>query len=153
MATQHPAALHDLPGFITAPGESDLLLTVTTISLISMILALGIFFLKLHSLPERLGHKKLQFEIVGVLGLLSLFTHIHLFWVAGLILALIELPDFTTPLGRIATSLEKVSGNGTSAAMPDDKHHPVANAVVADTKAIVGKTATAAKAAIAEKDV
>lgn len=61
-------------------------------------------------MPERLGHKKLQFEIVAVLGLLSLFTHVHAFWVAGLLLALIDLPDFQTPLKRIATSLETLSG-------------------------------------------
>ncbi len=57
-----------------------------------------------------MGHKKLQFEVVAVLGLLSLFTHIHLFWVAGLLLALIDLPDFTTPLKRMASALEKLSG-------------------------------------------
>lgn len=57
-----------------------------------------------------MGHKKLQFEVVAVLGLLSLFTHVHLFWVAGLLLALIDLPDFTTPLRRMAGALEKLSG-------------------------------------------
>ena len=43
-----------------------------------------------------MAHKsqKLQFEIVAVLGLLALFTHIHLFWIAGLLLALVDLPDF-----------------------------------------------------------
>jgi hypothetical protein len=70
-----------------------------------------VFFFFMHSLPERLGHKKLQFEIVAVLGLISLFTHIHIFWVAGLILALIDFPDFSTPLQRIAHSLEKISGS------------------------------------------
>ena len=65
----------------------------------------------LHTLPERIAHKsqKLQFEIVAVLGLLALFTHIHLFWVAGLLLALIDLPDFGTPLRRIAGSVEKIA--------------------------------------------
>jgi len=57
-----------------------------------------------------MGHKKLQFEIVAVLGLLSLFTHVHAFWVAGLLLALIDLPDFQTPLRRMAASLERLSG-------------------------------------------
>ncbi len=61
-------------------------------------------------MPERMGHKKLQFKVVAVLGLLSLFTHVHLFWVAGLLLALIDLPDFTTPLKRMAGALEKLSG-------------------------------------------
>ena len=72
-------------------------------------------FFRLHSLPERLGHKKFQFEIVAVLGLLSLFTHVHAFWVAGLLLALIDLPDFQTPLKRIAASVEKLSGTQTVA--------------------------------------
>ena len=92
---------------MTAPGESDVLFTITTIVVIAATLLLGVVFFRLHSLPERLGHKKLQFEIVAVLGLLSLFTHVHAFWVAGLLLALIDLPDFQTPLQRIATSLER----------------------------------------------
>jgi hypothetical protein len=109
-AAQHPAASHHLPWFLTGPGESDALMTMTTIVVIAAVFGLGVVFFKLHSLPERLGHKKLQFEIVAVLGLLSLFTHIHAFWVAALLLALIDLPDFQTPLKRIATSLEAMSG-------------------------------------------
>ena len=85
-------------------------IAITTVVVIGTVLGLGILFFRLHSLPERLGHKKFQFEIVAVLGLLSLFTHVHAFWVAGLLLALIDLPDFQTPLRRIATSLEKLSG-------------------------------------------
>ena len=108
--SQHPVASHHLPWFITAPGHSDTLFAFTTLIVIATVLALGILFFRLHSLPERMGHKKLQFEIVAVLGLLSLFTHVHLFWVAGLLLALIDLPDFQTPLKRIATSLERLSG-------------------------------------------
>ena len=99
-----------MPWFLTAHGQSDTLMTITTIVVIAVILGLGLVFFRLHSLPERLGHKKLQFEIVAVLGLLSLFTHVHAFWVAGLLLALIDLPDFQTPLKRIASSLEKLSG-------------------------------------------
>ena len=55
-----------------------------------------------------MAHKsqKLQFEIVAVLGLISLFTHMHIFWVAGLLLALIDLPDFGTPMRSIADSVE-----------------------------------------------
>jgi hypothetical protein len=76
------------------------------------VLAVGLLFLRLHTLPERMAHKgqKLQFEVVAVLGLLALFTHEHIFWVIGLMLALIDLPDFGTPLGRIAGSLEKMAG-------------------------------------------
>jgi hypothetical protein len=80
--------------------------------LLLSILAFGILFLRLHTLPERIAHKshKIQFEIVAVLGLIALFTHMHIFWIAGLLLALIELPDFGTSLGRIAASTEKIAG-------------------------------------------
>jgi hypothetical protein len=47
----------------------------------------------------------------SLLGLLALFTHIHLFWIAGLMLALIDLPDFSTPLRSIAGSVEKIAGS------------------------------------------
>src|ERR1700758_214516 len=108
----NPAAPHHLPGVITAPGSTDVLMVIMAIVLVLSILAFGILFLRLHTLPERLAHKsqKIQFEIVAVLGLLALFTHIHAFWVAGLLLALIEVPDLGSFLGRIAGSVEKMAG-------------------------------------------
>jgi hypothetical protein len=108
----HPAAPHHLPSFITAPGDTDVLMIVVGIILIGAVLLVGNFYLHLHSLPERMAHKsqKFQFEIVAVLCLLALFTHNHLFWVIGLFLAMIDLPDFSTPLRRIAGSVEKMAG-------------------------------------------
>ena len=108
----HPIAPHHLPSFITAPGDTDVLMVVVGFILIGSILAVGNFYLHLHSLPERMAHKsqKFQFEIVAVLGLLSLFTHNHLYWVIGLFLAMIDLPDFGSPLRRIAGSVEKMAG-------------------------------------------
>jgi amino acid transporter len=108
----NPVATHHLPVFVTAPGETDVLMIVMAVILVLCVVAFGILFLRLHSLPERLAHKsqKIQFEIVAVLGLLALFTHIHAFWVAGLLLALIEVPDVGSFLGRIAGSVEKMAG-------------------------------------------
>ncbi len=108
----HPSAPHDLPGFITAPGDTDTLMVVVGIVLVGSVLAIGNLYLRLHSLPEQMAHKsqKLQFEIVAVLGLLALFTHNHLFWVIGLFLAMVDLPDFGTPLRRIAGSVDKIAG-------------------------------------------
>jgi len=112
IASLHPAASHHLPAFITAPGETDVLMVVMALFLIVAVLAVGLLFLRLHTLPERIAHRghKLQFEIVAVLGLLALFTHVHLFWVAGLLLALIDIPDFGNPLRRIAAAAEKMAG-------------------------------------------
>jgi hypothetical protein len=108
----HPSAPHDLPGFITAPGHTDVLMVVVGVVLIGAVLAVGNLYLHLHTLPERMARRsqKLQFEIVAVLGLLALFTHNHLFWVIGLLLAMVDLPDFGTPLRRIAGSVEKIAG-------------------------------------------
>src|SRR5215468_6931637 len=105
---------HHLPFYITKPGETDVLMIVMGIFLIFAVLGVGNIYLRLHSLPERMAHKsqKLQFEIVAVLGLLALFTHIHLFWIAALLLALIDLPDFGTPLNSIAGSVKKIAGSG-----------------------------------------
>ncbi|MGY0573752.1 hypothetical protein ACTGJ9_023920 [Bradyrhizobium sp. RDM12] len=108
----HPAAPHHLPSFITAPGDTDVLMVVVGIVLVGAVLAVGNIYLHLHTLPERMAHKsqKFQFEVVAVLGLLALFTHNHLFWVIGLFLAMIDLPDFSTPLRKIAGSVEKMAG-------------------------------------------
>jgi len=119
----HQLAPHHLPGFITAPGETDVLMVGMGIFLIFAVLAVGNFYLQLHTLPERMAHKsqKLQFEIVAVLGLLALFTHVHLFWIAGLLLALIDLPDFSTPLRSIAGSVEKIADGSPAVAGVDDR--------------------------------
>ena len=108
----HPAASHHLPSFITAPGETDVLMVVMSLILLLAVLGVGVLFFRLHTMPERMAHKshKVQFEIVAVLGLLALFTHIHLFWVAGLLLAFIDFPDFGGWLGRIAGGVEKIAG-------------------------------------------
>jgi hypothetical protein len=102
---------HHLPFYIVKPGETDVLMIVMGIFLIFTVLGVGVLYLRLHSLPEQMAHKsqKLQFEVVAVLGLISLFTHMHIFWIAGLLLALIDLPDFSTPLSRIAGSVEKIA--------------------------------------------
>jgi NADH:ubiquinone oxidoreductase subunit 5 (subunit L)/multisubunit Na+/H+ antiporter MnhA subunit len=108
----HPAAPHHLPAFISAPGETDVFMVVMAVILVIAMMAIGLLFLRLHTLPERIAHKghKLQFEIVAVLGLLALFTHVHLFWVIGLLLALIDIPNFGGVLSRMAGSLEKIAG-------------------------------------------
>ena len=108
----NPASHGHLPFFITAPGQTDVLLVITGVFLLGAVIGFGVLFFWLHSLPERIAHKtgKLQMEIVAVLCLLALFTHIHLFWIIGLLLAMIDIPDFGGWMGRIATSTEKMAG-------------------------------------------
>jgi hypothetical protein len=124
--SQHPAAPEHLPPFLPGADGADPLMIVTGLILISAVIGFGLVFLRLHTMPERMAHRghKLQFEIVAVLGLLALFTHIHLFWVAGLLLALIDIPDLIQPLQRIAGSSERIAGSTERiAGQPADDDH------------------------------
>src|SRR5262245_25270743 len=96
----NPAAPHHLPVFITAPGETDVLFNIMIGVVILAVVGIGVLYLRLHALPEHLAHRttKVQYEIVALLALISLFTHNHIYWIAGLLLAFVQLPDFTTPL-------------------------------------------------------
>jgi hypothetical protein len=108
----HPEATHHLPFFITPPGETDILMNVMIVFLALIVFLIGILYLRLHALPEHMAHKtqKIQYEVVAVLALISLFTHNHLYWILGLLLALVQIPDFSTPLTRMADSLAKIAG-------------------------------------------
>ncbi|WP_246737660.1 hypothetical protein [Nordella sp. HKS 07] len=113
MARQiNPVATEYLPGFIPAPGQTDILFNVIVVFLLGVIFLLGVFYFKLHALPEHMAHRtdKVQLEIVAVLCLIALFTHNHLYWIAALLLAMIELPDFSTPLSSMAASLRRLAG-------------------------------------------
>jgi hypothetical protein len=102
-----------LPGFITAPGETDTLFNGVLIFFAISAIGLMLLYFRLHALPEHIAHRgqKIQYEIVAILALISLFTHNHLFWILGLLLAFISFPDFTTPLESMADSLAKMAGS------------------------------------------
>lgn len=132
MTVVHPAATDHLPMFITAPGQTDVLMVVMWVVFIGSILGAGVLFFWLHSLPERMVHNKIQFDIVAVLALLSLFTHQHAFWVAALLIALISFPDFRFPdfsalLGRIANSLESIDARADAAGQTAPSAMPPTN--------------------------
>ena len=111
--TPHPDAIHYLPPFVTAPGEGDALFVFTAIFLLLAVVGIGVFYFKLHALPEQLAHRgqKAQFQLVSVLALIALFTHNHAFWIAGLLLAVLPLPDFKTPMTSIVNSLGRIAAN------------------------------------------
>jgi hypothetical protein len=118
----HSIAIEHLPVFITAPGQSDWLFNAVAVFLVIAVLAVGNLYLRLHALPERMSHRAnvVQMELVAVLALISLFTHNHIFWIIGLLLAFIRFPDFQTPMVSIASSLEKLSGR-----YDPDLHNPL----------------------------
>ncbi len=141
-ATVHPKAIEHLPMFITAPGQTDVLFNVVLVFLLLAIFLLGTFYLRLHALPEQMAHgaSKAKFEVVAVLALIALFTHNHLFWIAGLLLALVDLPDFWSPLRSIARSLEKMSGREPEPEPDAHGHLPAVHTAVGEPALPVAET-------------
>jgi hypothetical protein len=96
-----------VPFFITAPGDTDVLFNVTLVFVGACVILTGVVFLTIHSLPERMAHrsKKVLLDLIALLCLLALLTNEHLFWFAAIVLAFIDIPDFLTPVKRIANSV------------------------------------------------
>jgi len=133
-AAPNPIATHNLPFFITAPGDTDVLFNVTLVFVVASIVLTGVIFLTIHSLPERMAHKskKVQLDIVALLCLLALLTHEHLFWFAAILLAFIDIPDFLTPVTRIASSVETIAGQEAPLSVVDHSDSGPAKAEPAD---------------------
>ena len=112
MSTEH------IPGYL-AGANSDPLMTVMAVVLVIAVLVGGVLYFKLHAVPEQIAHGKnhSQMQLIAVLTILALFTHNNIFWVAALVLAVVELPDFLAPLKSIAKSLETIAKakSGTAA--------------------------------------
>lgn len=108
----HPMAPEHLPSYITAADGSDFLFTFMTVFTIGLIILIGVLYLTLHAMPERMAHKSnhSQLQVVGILAILALFTHNNLFWVIAILVAAFRMPDFVTPLKNIAASLAQMAG-------------------------------------------
>lgn len=108
----HSQAPQHLPGFLPGPDGGDGLFTFVVILTIALVLGFGVLYFRLHALPEQMAHKSnsTQFQLIGILALLAMFTHNNLFWVLALLLAAVKIPDIVTPLESISSSLAKISG-------------------------------------------
>ncbi|MEM6441909.1 MAG: hypothetical protein AAF763_19710, partial [Pseudomonadota bacterium] len=117
---RHPDAPEHLPGFLPAADGSDPTLTNVMIFAVVALILIGVGYLKLHALPERMAHRRssVQLQLVAVLSLIALFTHEHIWWIAALLLVVAEPPDFLTPIRSIAASLERRSAAPAPPAEP-----------------------------------
>jgi hypothetical protein len=134
-----------IPFFITAPGQTDTILAAVTIFVIAAVVLAGIFFLTLHTLPERIAHRsrKVQFDIVAILGLIALFTNEHIYWIIGLLLAFIEIPDFGSPVQRMVAAVEKIAAtrSGPAPAVTQSAaDQPAEPAPLAESKPVEAKS-------------
>ena len=119
----HPIATAHIPGYMPGPDGSDPLFIGVAIVTIGLIVFIGAMYFTLHSLPERMAHhgNHTQFQVIGILALIALFTHNNIFWVAALLIAAFRMPDFLTPLQSMASSLSGILNRipGGAAAAPE----------------------------------
>ncbi|MES0882340.1 hypothetical protein [Roseibium sp. SCP14] len=88
------------PFFVTGPGATDLLFIAVAIVLVAILLGFGALYFTIQALPDRMasGLGKTQLQVVGILGLLSLFFMNNAFWIAALLLAAIPLSKIVVPV-------------------------------------------------------
>lgn len=93
-----------LPFYITGPGETDILFGAVAVALVAIVIGFGAFYFTIQAIPDRLveGAGKAQMQVVGLLGLISLFTLNNAYWIAAILLAAVRIPDIVTPLQEIA---------------------------------------------------
>lgn len=130
----HPMAAGHIPSYVTAADGSDFLFTFMAVFTITLILLIGVAYFTLHALPEKMAHKSNhpQFQLVGILALLALFTHNNIFWVAAILMAGFQIPDLAAPLRSIADAVrglgkepEAPAAQGGDTPPPDEPDAPV----------------------------
>ncbi len=87
--------LEQLPFWVTAPGETDGFLIVVGAVLVLVLLGFGALYFTIQAIPDRMatGTHKVQMQLVGILGLLSLFTLNNAFWIAAILIAAVPLHE------------------------------------------------------------
>ncbi len=106
-SSAHPMATGHIPSYVTAADGSDYLFTFMIYFTIALILLIGVAYFTLHALPERMAHgnNHPQFQLVGILALLALFTHNNVFWIGAILVAGFQIPDVAAPLRDIAGAI------------------------------------------------
>ena len=139
-----------LPFYITGPGESDILFSAVAVVLGAIIIGFGALYFTIQAIPDRLveGAGKAQMQVVGLLGLISLFTMNNLYWIAAILLAAMRIPDFVTPLTDIARSMKtrqieaEETPTAETPAAPPAQEMPVSDVQSTDQDSAIKEPAT-----------
>ncbi|MEX0349001.1 MAG: hypothetical protein AB3N15_06205 [Paracoccaceae bacterium] len=107
----HPLAAEHIPSYVVAADGSDFLFNFMLVFTVGMVLLIGVAYFTLHSVPEKMAHETNhpQFQLVGILALLALFTHNGIFWIAAILVAGFQIPDLAAPLRGIADAIRSLA--------------------------------------------
>ncbi|WP_420583842.1 hypothetical protein [Ruegeria sp.] len=127
-ADLHPMATGHIPHYVTQADGSDFLLTFMFVFTVLVIILIGVGYFTLHSIPEKIAHESNhpQFQLVGILALLALFTHNGLFWIAAILVAGFQFPDVAAPLRAIADAIRSLGNSAQDAPAPTPPTEPTA---------------------------
>ncbi|WP_234416559.1 hypothetical protein [Ruegeria sp. Alg231-54] len=125
-AELHPMATGHIPSYVTQADGSDFLLTFMFVFTVLVIVLIGVGYFTLHSIPEKIAHESNhpQFQLVGILALLALFTHNGLFWVAAILVAGFQFPDVAAPLRAIADAIRSLGNQDNDVPAPAAPSQP-----------------------------
>jgi hypothetical protein len=98
-----------LPWFVKEPGQTDVLMIAMGVFVVLFMFGFVVLILRLHRIPMQIAQQKVQYEVVAVLCLLALFTQENLYWIAALLLAVIDLPDFGAWFAAVAHNVARIA--------------------------------------------
>ncbi len=136
----HPMAAGHIPSYVVAADGSDFLFSFMAVFTVVMVLLIGVAYFSLHALPERMAHKSNhpQFQLVGILALLALFTHNNVFWIAAILIAGFQIPDLVSPLRAIADAIRGQRGTAASPAGQAAPPQSIQGSASAQGQAVAG---------------
>jgi hypothetical protein len=109
--TRHDAPPTHLPWFITEPEQIDTLMVFIGVFLVLFTVMMGVLMFRLLYLPAKMvpQEQKAKYEVVATLYLLAMFAPGNFLWIAALLVAMIDIPDFTPLLERIAEAVRRIA--------------------------------------------
>jgi hypothetical protein len=83
----------------------------TAVFLVLFTVMMGVLMLRLLYLPSKMvpQEQKAKYEVVATLCLLAMFAPGNFLWIAALLVAMIDIPDFTPLLQRIAEAVRRIA--------------------------------------------
>jgi hypothetical protein len=134
--TPGTVAYEHLPFYITGPGEIDILFVAVTVSLVAILIGFGALYFTIQAIPDRMveGAGKAQMQVVGLLGLISLFTLNNAYWIAAILLAAVRIPDIVTPLQEIARA--RIGGGELADSSEPPESNPAKSPVDSDEEEV-----------------
>lgn len=112
LSTLSEEALAVMPFWVSGPGQTDGFMWTVGVVLVAVLIGFGALYFTIQAIPDRMatGAQKVQMQLVGMLGLVSLFTMNNAFWIAAILIAAVPLHEV---FPAFKASMDRTSGTDT----------------------------------------